>query len=184
MRAIKTYLALSLLVLLFFSCQNDLKESVVFYSNDKLVETLSVKIQDTEGNTIPVQSTEIGLNKSSFFNENIQYLTELDVTEMSVKVINQNNVSNLSAKTNEVKGFKIFLDEIDITSKIGITSLQAKGDTNLTFRVTDSSLLSTISSKLLQRNKVIVSYKSDVNSNSQLDFQLEFSLAIKGTFVD
>lgn len=185
MRASKTLPVLSLLILLFFSCQNDLKESVVFFSEDKLVEVLSVQIQNTEGNVIPVKScTVVSLKKSEIFSEHIQYLTDVDVTEMSVKVKKLNNSSSLDSKSNQTTKFKIFLDEIDITSKIGITSLQAKSNDNLEFKITDALLLSTISSKLLQNKEIVISYDSTVESNSQLDFKLEFSLTANGTFVD
>ncbi len=178
MRVIKLLCILILMSIVSISCENETDESVVFYSKDRLTNNLPVQIKDTEGAKVSVNSnTVISLSSSSFFKDNMIYLRELDVPKMSFKIINYN--SNSSALSN----VKVFLDEIQITNELGVNFLNVTKN-NIEFEISNEQLLNTIASKLLQKKQVVISYYSDAVTQGQLDFDFEFSITARGTFVD
>ena len=178
MRAIKLLCVLFLISVISVSCENQTDENVVFYSKDRLTNSLPVQIKDTEGAKISVNSnTVISLSSSLFFKENMIYLRDLSVPKMSFKIINYN--SNSSALSN----VKVFLDEIQITNDLGVNFLNVAKN-NVEFEISNEQLLNTIASRLLQNKQVVISYNSDAVTQGKLDFDFEFSITAKGTFVD
>lgn len=178
MRVIKFLSVLFLISVINVSCENQTDENVVFYSKDRLTNNLPVQIRDTEGAKISVNSnTVISLSSSLFFKENMIYLKDLSVPKMSFKIINYN--SNSSALSN----VKVFLDEIQITNDLGVNFLTVAKN-NVEFEITNEQLLNTIASKLLQKKQVVISYNSDAVTQGKLDFDFEFSITARGTFVD
>jgi len=178
MKKIKLYGLIAFLSVLSSSCSELTDENVVFYSKDLLTKSLPVQIKDTEGAKISVNSnTVISLSSSTFFNENMIYLRDVSVPKMSFKIVNySSNVSDLS-------NVKVFLDEIQITNDLGVDFLNVANN-NLVVEIFNQELLTSIASKLLQNKQVVISYHSDAVTQGQLDFDFEFSITAKGTFVD
>ena len=178
MRVIKLLTILFLVSILNVSCENETKENVVFYSKDELTKSLPVQIKDTEGSMVSVNSnTVISLSSSAFFKENMVYLRDLNVPKMSFKI------KNYSSNSSSVSNIKVFLDEIQITNDLGVNFLSVANN-NVELEISNEQLLTTIASKLLQKKEVVLSYYSDAVTQDQLDFDFEFSITARGTFVD
>ncbi|WKD85020.1 hypothetical protein KCTC32516_00358 [Polaribacter huanghezhanensis] len=180
MRAIKTISSLTLVILLFISCSNDAPKQIVFYSKDQLKKDLPVQINNTEGDVISVNSNAIiNLKSSKVFEENIDYLVDVNVETMNFKI--KNFTINPFAK---VSNIEVFVDEIKISENdISLNALDVF-TSSFEFKISNPKILSAISSKLLQRKQVVISYYSDAISDKLFNFDLEFSLTAKGTFVD
>jgi len=160
------------------SCENQTDENVVFYSKEQLTNNLPVQIKDTEGTKIAVNSnTVIRLSSSLFFKENMIYLRDVSVPKMSFKITNYN--SNSSALSN----VEVFLDEIKITNDLGVNFLNVAKN-NVEFEISNEQLLQTIAAKLLLNKQVVISYKSDAITQGKLDFDFDFFITARGTFVD
>lgn len=178
MKKIKLFGLLALMSFLSSSCSDQTEENVVFYSKDQLTKDLVIQINDTEGSTVSVNSnTVLSLSSLSFFKEHMAYLRDLNVPKMSFKIKNFN--SNYSGLSN----VKVFLDEIQITDDLGVDFLNVINN-NIEVEISNEELLAVIASKLLQNKQVIISYYSDAITQSQLDFDFEFSITARGTFVD
>jgi hypothetical protein len=178
MRVIKLLSIFFLISIINVSCENETEENVVFYSKDQLTKNLPIQIRDTEGSVVSVNSeTLISLSASSFFNEHMQYLRDLSVPSMSFKIMNYNSNSS------SVSNIKVFMDEIQITNDLGVDFLNVANN-NVEVEISNQQLLNTIASKLLQKKQVVISYYSDAVTQDQLDFDFEFSITAKGTFVD
>jgi len=94
MRVIKLFSILSVFVFLSVSCEKDMKEKVVFFSKDQLKNELLVKINDTEGSVVTVNSsTTINLYSSEFFQENAAFLKDVSVPKMYYTIKNFQNSS-------------------------------------------------------------------------------------------
>ena len=139
-----------------------------------------MKIGDTEGNTISVNSNAIvNLHSSKVFKDNLDYLMDLEVEGLTFKI--KNFTINPFAKFSNIE---VFVDEIKITSddiKFDFLRILTNG---LEFEIDNQEILSKISSKLLQKKQVVVSYYSDAKTDKLFNFDLEFSLLTKGTFID
>ena len=178
MRVLKLVSILFLASILCVSCEKETDEKVVFYSKDQISNKLPVKVVDTEGSVVSVNSkTEISLASSSFFEKNMVYLRDIDVSKMSFKIKDYNSTSS------SLSNVKVFLDEIQITEELGQNFLTARNN-NVDFEISNTELLETIAHKLLQNRKVVISYYSDAITQNQLDFDLIFSITARGTFVD
>ncbi|MFT4576966.1 MAG: hypothetical protein ACI9SI_001904 [Polaribacter sp.] len=178
MRVIKLLSVVLLMSIINISCQSETDENVVFYSKDQLINSLPVQIKNTEGSLISVNSnTVIGLSSSSFFNEHMVSLKELNVPSMSFKIRNYNSNSSL------MSNIKVFLDEIQITNDLGVNFLNAANN-NIKIDITNQQLLETIASKLLQKKEVVISFYSDAVTQDQMAFDFEFCITANGTFVD
>lgn len=179
MRILKL-LTLFSFVLIFASCEKEAPRQIVFYSVDQLTKDLTVKVDDTEGNTISVNSnTVVNLNSSKVFKDNLNYLKDIDVEGLTFKI--KNFTINPLAKFSNIE---VFVDELKITSddiKLDFLSILTNG---LEFEIDNQEILSKISSKLLQKKQVVVSYYSDAQTDKLFNFDLEFSLTTKGTFID
>jgi hypothetical protein len=115
MRVIK-FLSVFFLVLAFFtSCEKLEPDKIVFYSKDQLIENLAVKINNTDGILVSVNSnTIISLNSSEYFKANLAHLKDLSVPKMCFKLKNyQTNPSTILSNIN------VFVDEIQITNEMG-----------------------------------------------------------------
>ncbi len=180
MKALKLLSLLSIFLLMFTSCEKEGPNQIVFYSIDKITKDLSVSVDDTEGSTVSVNSnTILNLNSSKVFKENINYLKDVNVEMLTFKV--KNFSINPDAKFSNIE---VFIDEIKITKEdIKFTFLNVLNN-SAEFQLNNQEILSSISSKLLQRKQVVISYYSDAKTNSVFNFDLEFSLTTKGTFVD
>ena len=98
---------------------------------------------------------------------------------MSFKI--KNFKINPSAK---VFNIEVFVDEIKITENdISIDFLSLLNG-SFEFKISNKETLAAISSKLLQRKQVVLSYYSNAVTDELFNFDLEFSLTTKGTFVD
>ncbi len=178
MRVIKLLSVLFLLSVMSISCENQTDENVVFYSKEQLTNNLPVQIKDTEGTKIAVNSnTVIRLSSSLFFKENMIYLRDVSVPKMSFKIMNYNSTS--SALSN----VEVFLDEIQITNDLGVNFLNVAKN-NVEFEISNEQLLQTIAAKLLLNKQVVISYKSDAITQGKLDFDFDFFITARGTFVD
>jgi hypothetical protein len=178
MRIFKLLSVLFFVSILCLSCEKETEENVVFYSKDQLTKDLAIQINDTEGSTVSVNSnTVLSLSTLSFFNEHMAYLRDLNVPKMSFKIKNYN--SNSSGLSN----VKVFLDEIQITDDLGVDFLNVVNN-NIEIEISNQELLDAIASKLLQNKQVVISYYSDAITQSQLEFDFEFSITARGTFVD
>ena len=184
MRFIKPIIGLLFATLLIFSsCQED-ATNAVYFSKDQLKNDLGVTINDSNGLKISVNSNAtLSLTSSDFFQENLSYLKDLEVLKMSYKVKGLTNNPLVS-----ISNVNVFIDEISITEFID-TSLfinvnSSPNSTDNGFEITNEKLLLDIALKLLNKKEVIVSYKSDAVSSDQLDFELEFSITAKGTFIN
>ena len=180
MRKIKLFSVLIFGLFLCISCEKEAPDKIVFFSKDQLTKDLNIQINNTEGNVVPVNSnTIINLKSSSVFLSNIDYLIDVEVEKLHFKI--KNFKINPLAKISNVE---VYVDEIKITANdisFDYLSLLANG---LEFKITNKEILSAISSKLLQKKQVVVSYYSDAVTDKLFDFDLEFSMATKGTFVD
>jgi hypothetical protein len=180
MRQIKLCSVLFLALFLCVSCDKEAENQIVFYSIDQLTKDLPVQINNTEGSTIPINSNAIiALKSSKVFQDNIDYLIDVEVEQLNFKI--KNFKINPTAT---ISNIEIFFDEIRISEKdisFNFLSLLSNG---LEFKVSNQEILSAISSKLLQKKQVVISYYSDAVSDKLFNFDLEFSLATKGTFVD
>ena len=84
----------------------------------------------------------------------------------------------------KVSNVEVFVDEIKITKNdisFNFLNLFTNG---FEFKISNQEILSAISSKLLQKKQVVVSYYSNAVSDKLFNFDLEFSLTTKGTFLD
>lgn len=178
MRIIKLLSVFFLISVLCVSCEKQTSENVVFYSKDQISNNLPVQVKDTEGNTVSVNSkTVISLLSSNFFEKNVQFLRQIDVPGMSFKIKNYNGLKS------SLSNVKVFLDEIEITDELGADFLNPTNN-DVVFDIENNNLLNTIASKLLQKKEVVISYYSDAVTQNQLDFNFEFSITARGTFVD
>ena len=178
MRVIKLLSIFFLISIISVSCKKETDENVVFYSKDQLTKNLPIQIGDTEGSMVSVNSeTLISLSASTFFNEHMVYLRDVNVPNMSFKIMNYNSNSS------SVSNIKVFLDEIEITNDLGVDFLSAANN-NIEVEISNEQLLATIASKLLQKKQVVISYYSDAVTQDKLDFNFVFSITAKGTFVD
>jgi hypothetical protein len=177
MKKIKLYGLFALLFVLSSSCTEQTDENVVFYSQDQLTNNIVVHVNNTDGSAMLVNSnTMLSLHSSSFFEENLPFLRQIDVSSISYKLKNFNSSAIVS-------NMEIFLDDIVITDYIDVSLLTSKNN-NKEFQIENEVLYSLISDKLLSKNEVKISYKGNVNSTGNLYFDLEFSITAKGTFVD
>ena len=93
------------------------------------------------------------------------------------------SINSLTAAT-KISNIAVYVDEIKITRKdikFDFLSLLTNG---FNFKIDNQEIFSAISSKLLQKKQVVVSYYSDAESDKLFNFDLEFLLTAKGTFVD
>tara|TARA_R110002073_G_scaffold41704_4_gene117675 strand:+ start:3435 stop:3977 length:543 start_codon:yes stop_codon:yes gene_type:complete len=180
MKLTKLFSVLTLALLLFISCSKDAPKQIVFYSKDQLKKDLPVQINNTEGGIISVNSnTIINLKSSKVFENNIDYLIDVEVETMKFRI--KNFKFNPLAKVSNVE---VFVDEIKITKNdisFNFLNLFTNG---FEFKISNQEILSAISSKLLQKKQVVVSYYSNAVSDKLFNFDLEFSLTTKGTFLD
>lgn len=180
MRKIKLFSVLFLALSLCFSCDKEGPSQIVFYSKDQLTKNLPVQVNNTEGSTISVNSNAIiNLKSSKVFADNIDLLMDVKVEKLNFKI--RNFKINPSAV---ISNIEIFVDEIKITENDISFDFLSLLDNGLEFEITNQEMLSAISSKLLQKKQVVISYYSDAASNELFNFDLEFSLSTKGTFVD
>ncbi|WP_347175453.1 hypothetical protein [Polaribacter uvawellassae] len=180
MRIFKIFSLLTLAFLLCVSCDKEAAGQIVFYSKDQLKKDLSIQINNTEGNTISVNSNAIvNLKSSKVFDDNIEYLKDIDVEALSFKI--KNFRLNPSAT---ISNIEVFVDEIKISENDISFDFLSILSNNLEFKVNNKEILSAISSKLLQKKQVVISYYSNAVSDKLFNFDLEFSLTTKGTFVD
>lgn len=180
MRVFKLFSVLAFVLLLSVSCENEAPRQIVFFSKDQLKKDLPVHINDTEGSTVRVNSnTIINLNSSKVFSDNIDYLKEVDVEQLSFKI--KNFKINPSAR---VFNIEVFVDEIKITENDISIDFISFLNGSFEFNISNKETLSAISSKLLQRKQVVLSYYSNAVTDELFDFDLEFSITTKGTFVD
>ena len=178
MRVIKLLSILFIVSLLTVSCEEETPENVVFYNKDQISKNLPIVIQDTEGTKVAINSNAIvSLNSSSFFQKNMQFLRDIDVPKMSFKL------NNYTGSSTSLSNVKVFLDEIEITDALGSNFLNANNN-NVSFEIENENLLNTIASKLMDKRQVVISYYSDAITQNPLDFNFEFSITAKGTFVD
>lgn len=178
MRVIKLLSVLFIVSFLTVSCEQETPENVVFYNKDQISKNLPIVIQDTEGSTVSVNSKAIvSLNSSAFFQKNMQFLREIDVPKMCFKL------KNYTGSSTSLSNVKVFLDEIEITDALGANFLNVNNN-NVLFDIENENLLSTIATKLMDNRQVVISYYSDATTQNQLDFDFEFSITAKGTFVD
>lgn len=180
MRITKLLIFFSFTLLLFASCEKETPRQIVFYSVDNLKKDLLVMVDDTEGNTISVNSNAVvNLNSSKVFQDNINLLKDVDVEKLSFKI--KNFTINPLAKFSNIE---VYVDELKITGsdiKFDFLNILTNG---LEFEIDNQEILSAISSKLLQKKQVVVSYYSDAKTDKLFNFDLEFSLTTKGTFID
>lgn len=180
MRKIKLFSFLFLSLYLCISCSKDAPSQIVFYSKDQLKKDLAVQINNTEGSTISVNSNAIiNLKSSKVFQSNIDYLMGVEVEKFNFKI--KNFKINPSAT---ISNIEIFVDEIKITENDISFNFLSLSNNGLEFKISNQEILSAISSKLLQKKQVVISYYSDAVSDKLFNFDLEFSLTAKGTFVD
>ena len=184
MRTLKFFSIFSILLLLCISCEKEVPSQIVFYSVDQLKKDLAVKVDKTDGNTIPVNSSSIiNLKSSKVFEDNIDLLKDVEVKELKFKIKNFKINQSLSTTT-KISNIAVYVDEIKISEddiKFDFLSLLTNG---FNFEIDNEEVLSAISSKLLQKKQVVVSYYSDAESDKLFNFDLEFSLTAKGTFID
>jgi PBP1b-binding outer membrane lipoprotein LpoB len=177
MRKIKLYGLIVFLSVLSSSCSEQTDENVVFYSKDQLTNNIVVQVNNIEPRSMSVNSnTTLSLLSSNFFNENRSFLRQINISKISYKLKNFNSsvlVSNM----------KLFIDDIDITDNIDV-SLLTSVNNNKEFLIENEALCSLVATKLLNNNKVHISYKGNVDTAGDLEFDLEFSITAKGTFVD
>jgi hypothetical protein len=180
MRTLKLLSIFSLVFLLCTSCEKEVPRQIVFYSIDQLKKDLAVKINNTEGNTISINSNAIvNLKSSKVFEKNIDYLKDVEVKELNFKI--KNFKINPLAK---VFNIEVYVDEIKITGNDIRLDFLSLFTNSFEFKIENQKILSAISSKLLQKKQVVISYYSDAVSDKLFNFDLEFSLTAKGTFVD
>jgi len=180
MRTLKLFSAVFLALLLFTSCEKEVESQIVFFSKDQLKKELAVNINNTEGSTVSINSNAIiDLNSSKVFKDNIDYLKNVEVESFNFKIKNFeinpcSKFSNIGIYVDEIKisGNDISLDYISLFSS------------SFEFKINNQEILSAISSKLLQKKQIVVSYYSDAVSDDLFNFDLEFNLTTKGTFVD
>lgn len=177
MRKIKLYSLMLFLAVLSSSCSEQTAENVVFYSKDQLTNNIVVHVNNTDGSSMSVSSnTTLSLQSSSFFKENLSLLREIDVSKISYKLKNFHSSTSVS-------NMEIFLDDTVITNYIDVSLLKSKNN-NKEFEIENNELYALIAQKLLNKKEVVISYKGNVDSSGNLDFDLEFSITAKGTFVD
>ncbi len=180
MRTIRLLSILTFSLLLCISCEKEQPKQIVFFSKDQLKKELAVNINNTEGSTISINSNAIiNLNSSKVFKDNIDYLKNVEVESFNFKI--KNFVINPYAK---VSNIEVYVDEIKITGNdisLDYLSLFSSG---FEFKISNQEILSAISSKLLQKKQIVVSYYSDAVSDKLFNFDLEFNIDTKGTFVD
>jgi len=180
MRIFKLLSFLTLTVLLCISCEKDAPEQIVFYSKDQLKKDLAIQINNTEGNIIPINSnTIINLTSSKVFKDNLIYLRAIDVEKLSFKIKNFK-----IDPTSVISNIEVFVDEIKITGNDVSFDFWTFVNNGLEFKINNKEILSAISSKLLQKKQIVISYYSDAVSDKLFSFDLEFSLTTKGTFID
>ncbi len=177
MKKIKLFGLLALLSFLCSSCSDQADENVVFYSKDELTNNIVVHVNNIEPRSMSVNSnTTLSLLSSNFFNENRSFLRQITISKISYKLKNFDSsvlVSNM----------ELFVDDINITDYINV-SLLTSINNNKEFLIENEALYSLIATKLLNNNEVHISYKGNVDSTGDLNFDLEFSITAKGTFVD
>lgn len=180
MRITKLLTLFSFVLILFASCQKEAPRQIVFYSVDQLKKDLPIMVSDTEGNTISVNSNAVvNLNSSKVFEKNINLLKDVEVEKFSFKI--KNFTINPLAKFSNIE---IYVDELKITGndiKFDFLSILNNG---LDFEIDNQEILSKVSSKLLQKKQVVISYYSDAVTDKLFNFDLEFLLTTKATFVD
>ena len=180
MRTLKLFSAVFLALLVFTSCEKEVPSQIVFFSKDQLKKNLSVNVDNTEGVAIPINSNGIiNLNSSKVFKDNIDYLKDIEVESFNFKI--KNFIINPESKFSNIE---VYVDEIKITGEdisLDFLSLFTSG---FEFKISNQEILSTIASKLLQKKQIVVSYYSDAVSDKLFNFDLEFNIAAKGTFVD
>lgn len=180
MRPIKLLSILALTLLICTSCEKEEPSQIVFFSKDQLKKNLSVNVNDTEGSTASINSnTLIELNSSKVFKENIHYLQDVEVEAFNFKI--KNFQGKPCAQISEIK---VYVDEIRITEKDLSLNFLDVMSSSIEFKINNQEILAAISSKLLQKKQVVVSYYSDAVSEELFNFDLEFNLTTKGTFVD
>lgn len=180
MRTLKLFSAVFLALFVFTSCEKEATSQLVFFSKDQLKKELTVNIDNTEGVTVPINSNAvINLNSSKVFKDNLDYLKDIEVESFNFKL--KNFVINPDSK---VSNIEVYVDEIKITGNdisLDFLSLFSSG---FEFKISNQEILSTIASKLLQKKQIVVSYYSDAVSDKIFNFDLEFNISTKGTFVD
>jgi hypothetical protein len=183
MRILKFFSVFCLILLLCNSCEKEKAHQIVFYSVDQLKQDLAVKVNKTDGYAVSVNSNAvINLKSSAVFKKNIDLLKDVEVQQLSFKIKNF-SINSLTAAT-KISNIAVYVDEIKITRKdikFDFLSLLTNG---FNFKIDNQEIFSAISSKLLQKKQVVVSYYSDAESDKLFNFDLEFLLTAKGTFVD
>jgi PBP1b-binding outer membrane lipoprotein LpoB len=177
MRKIKLYGLIVFLSVLSSSCSDQTDENVVFYSKDQLTNNIVVHVNNIEPRSMSVNSkTTLSLLSSNFFNENRSLLRQINISKISYKLKNFNSsvlVSNM----------KLFIDDTDITDYIDVSLLTSINNYK-EFLIENEALYDLVATKLLDNNKVHISYKGNVDTAGDLEFDLEFSITAKGTFID
>lgn len=177
MRTFKLFSAFALVLLICTSCEKETPNQITFYSVDQLKKDLTVKIDRTDGSKISVNSNSIiNLKSSKVFQENIDLLEDVEVEGLSFRIKD----CELSPLV-KISNIAIYVDEIKISENDIKFDFLANG---ISFKINNSEILSRISSKLLQKKQVVVSYYSDAESDQLFNFDLEFSITAKGTFID
>ena len=171
---------LMLLLTLCFSCSKDEGSEVVFYSKDQLISDLPIKTNVLDGGAAITLNSEsiLSMSSSEFVVSNLEYLKDIDVVKMSYKI--KNLKSNFSVS---VSSIEIYLDNELISPFMGDYVLNTDNN-NIDFEITDAALLATISNHLMTDKEVQISLKSGSAMSHALDFDLEFQIDTKSTFVD
>ena len=177
MRTFKLFNVLALALLICASCEKETPNQITFYSVDQVKKKLTVKIDKTDGNTISVNSNSIiNLKSSKVFEENIDLLEDVEVEGLSFR-IKDCEINPLV----KISNIAVYVDEIKISENDIKFDFLANG---ISFKINNGEILSKISSKLLQKKQVVLSYYSDAESGQLFNFDLEFSITAKGTFID
>lgn len=175
MSHLKSISILTLLAVFFTSCSDRL-DTVYFFSKEELKNNLTINL-NSESSQRVLNSTTLSLKSSDFFNKNLEYLRNVEVTKM--RYIIKNLDGNIGALSN----LQLFLNDISITEDLDIKNLDTKNK-NIQLEVINPLLLSKISLLLLNEKSVIISYKNDANDSKSLHINLEFLISINGTFKD
>ncbi|GGG90808.1 hypothetical protein GCM10011416_04130 [Polaribacter pacificus] len=178
MRAVKFLFVCNFIALFLMSCSEQ-EDSVVFYSQDTITNTLVLKHTGTSQAPVTIleDSSDMTLTNSPIFSDNTSYLEELEVTKFSYKIKELQGDAMCLAKV------QIFIGSTPVTDFINLKSFDSK-NINTSYSIDDDQVISQILSSLKNNENVTFLCREHNSDNKPMHVEIEFNTEIKGTFVD
>lgn len=178
MRAVKFLFVCNFIAFFLMSCSEQ-EDSVVFYSQDTIINTLVLKHNGpSQAPVIMLEdSSDLSLSNSTIFSNNNSYLENLEVTKFSYKITELQGDAMCLGKV------EIFIGNTPVTNFINLQRFDSK-NLNTSYTIDDESVLSQIISSLENHENLTFLCREHNTDNKALHVEIEFKTEIRGTFVD